>query len=425
MNAPESSTVEYPSLRPAPNIGLGATLIGAEEEANVLEVVRSGKLFRYIYDAEPADQGKMTGTLERELAALHGTRFALALTSGTAALHVSLMALGVGPGDEVIVPAWSWISCYTTVALLGAKPILAEIDESFCLDPEEIDRLVTPKTKVVLVVHYQGVVAAMDPILEKARTHGLSVLEDAAESPGAIYNGNRVCSMGDIGILSFQFNKCITAGEGGAVLTNDPELYERAVRAHDLGLFRPYHSTWTKATMAGFPATQYRMNELTAAVGLAQVRKLEGLRATCRELSEKIIPKIKDLQGIKLRQIPANENDCGYEIYFQVKTPELAVKLAKKLQAHNVNCRKMTRTYPHYAADYCTQRTSHAESANVFRDESIWPAEGYRVEDFPKTNDIIDRFVVIPLGPKYSLEDAEYVGDCILAAYSELADQLN
>src|SRR5205809_6009967 len=159
-------------LRPRPRLGLGSALVGKEEEQLVLQVLHSRDLFRY-YGHDPNSPPQMTATLEKEFRAKAGTKYALAVTSGTAALEVALAALGVGPGDEVIVPAWSWISCFTAIMRVGATPVLAEIDETFCLAPGEITRLKTPRTKAVLLVHYQGVAAELDKIVPECRAAGV------------------------------------------------------------------------------------------------------------------------------------------------------------------------------------------------------------------------------------------------------------
>jgi len=224
-----------------PPLGLGVHLVGDEEKALVLQVLESKQLFRYNYRLPVEKQGPMAAALEREARETIGVKYALAVTSGTAALEVALGAMGVGPGDEVIIPVWSWISCFTAVVRLGALPVLAEIDDTFCLAPGEITRLKTDRTKAVMIVHYQGVAADMDPLLVEAEEAGVMVLEDCAQSPGALHHGKRVGSMGTMGIYSFQINKTVSSGEGGMVLTNDARLYERAVRMHDLGLFRPFH----------------------------------------------------------------------------------------------------------------------------------------------------------------------------------------
>src|SRR5687768_18209920 len=169
--APSKSQLK---LRPRPQLGLGAALIGKEEEDLVLQVLRNQEPFRY-YGHDPAKPPMMAANLEKEFAEKYGFKYALAVTSGTAALECALAALGVGLGDEVIVPAWSWISCFTAVVRVGAMPVLAEIDETFCLAPGEITRLATPRTKAVLLVHYQGVAADLEQIKNECHSDRKSV----------------------------------------------------------------------------------------------------------------------------------------------------------------------------------------------------------------------------------------------------------
>src|SRR5438552_3764136 len=162
-----SSDAQTFQLRPRPRLGLGSASVGKEEEELVLQVLRTGDLFRY-YGHDPKKPPMMAATLEKEFREKIDVKYALAVTSGTAALEVALGALGIGPGDEVILPAWSWISCFTAIVRVGAMPVLAEIDDTFCLAAGEITRLANDRTKAVLLVHYQGVAADMDKILAEA-----------------------------------------------------------------------------------------------------------------------------------------------------------------------------------------------------------------------------------------------------------------
>ncbi len=406
--------------RPRPQMGLGITMIGAEEEALVLEVLRSKRLFRYDYKTPPEKQGAMSATLEREIREKMGVKYALGVTSGTAALEVALAAMGVGPGDEVIVPAWSWISCFTAIVRLGALPVLAEIDETFCLAKGEIRRLCNAHTKAVLLVHYQGVSADMDDLLEEAREAGIFLLEDCAQSIGAVYKGRHVGSMGDIGIYSFQTQKSITSGEGGMVVTNNPQFYERAIRFHDLGQVRNHHLQFMTPEEDAFCGAQYRMHELTGAVALAQFRKLEGLRTHCRRLSRLVLERIENLPGLEFRRIPDPTGDSGFEIYFCLESEALAKKFTSRLHERNINCTKMTGTYCQYDRDYCKNRKTYHSPSSPFAKFEEWPAKGYRPEDFPKTEALVHRFIAIPFGALYTEEDAEYIADTICEVHKEM-----
>jgi dTDP-4-amino-4,6-dideoxygalactose transaminase len=313
-----ANTMNAPA-RVVPKPCLGWSLIGQEEEQLVLEVLRKQALFRY-YGPDPSSPPSMVATLEREFAALVGVPHALGVTSGTAALQVALGALGVGPGDEVIVPAWSWISCFTSVVRVGARPVLAEIDQSLMLAAGEITRLRTPRTKAVIVVHFQGAAADLETLVAEARRCGVAVLEDCAESPGARYRGQRVGSFGQIGIFSFQQQKTITSGEGGLVVTSVPRLYERAVRMHDLGQFRPFHAQAAAAVEPAFCGDQFRMAELTGAVALAQLRRVDQIRAHCQQMSRRLRSHFAGLRDLSLRLIPDADGESGIETYFWVPT---------------------------------------------------------------------------------------------------------
>lgn len=401
--------------------GLGANWIGREEEALVLGVVRRREPNRYCSAGRNTkNPPPMAATLEREFAQMVGVPYALAVTSGSAALEVALGALGIGPGDEVILTAWSWIACFTSIVRMGALPVLAEIDESFNLAPGEITRLANERTKAVSVVHFQGSPANMEPLLMEARAANIKVIEDCAQSCGASYRGRRVGSWGDIGTFSFQYQKTITSGEGGMVAMRDPELYERAVRMHDLGLVRPHHAAVVAPHGPMFSGGQFRISELQAAMALAQLRKLDTIRAHCRALRDRILSQIADLKQLELRKVADAEGESGFEIYLNLPSAELADEFRVRLDALNVNCQKMTGTYCHYAREYCEKGLAYTPAASPFSGFETWPAPGYRAEDFPRTENLIHRFVALPLGTLYTPEDADYIADCVRRVYSEL-----
>lgn len=405
-----------------PERGLGRLLVGAEEKELVNEVFDSQQLFRF-GDFGAGKSGSMVERLEKEATEVFGVRHALGVTSGTAALETALGALGIGPGDEVIVPAWSWTSCFTSIVRMGARPVLAEIDQTLCLAPQEIDRLHSPRTKAVLVVHFQGVAADMDPILALAKSKSLAVLEDCAESPGALYKGRRVGSLGDIGIYSFQNQKTITSGEGGLVVTNNERLFERAVRMHDLGQMRPYFKKFITPIERHFCGSQFRLNELTAAVALAQLRKLDSIRNHCRAITKRLTEKAGPLP-LEKRRIPDPTGDSGFENYFFAPTTEVARQLHAILAEHNVTTAPLTGTYAHYHREYCQQGLTHHPLASPFEQSAPLPAKGYRAEDFPQTEALVWRMLPIPIGVKYTLEDADYIAAVLKAACQKLLPSL-
>jgi len=417
-----TSSAPILKLRPRPRLGLGSTLVGKEEEQLVLQVLHSRDLFRY-YGHDPQSPPQMTATLEKEFREKVGMKYALAVTSGTAALEVALAALGIGPGDEVIVPAWSWISCFTAIVRVGALPVLAEIDDTFCIAPGEITRVKTANTKAVIVVHYQGVAADLDPLLREAADAGIKLLEDCAESLGVTYHNKPVGSMGEISIFSFQHNKFATSGEGGMVVTNDPALYERAVRMHDIGQMRPYHQAIQTAQVPAFSGSQFRMSELTAAVALGQFRRIDRIKQHCRKIQQRIVDGIAGLPGITLRRIPDPTGDTGFEIYLSLPNVDLANEFRKRLDTLNINCNKTTGTYCHYAREYCQTGHAHHPKASPFAKFKTWPARGYRKEDFPRTESLIHGFIALPIGALYVDQDADYIAQCVRHVHGELGIQ--
>ena len=214
---------------------LGASLIGEEELKELGDVVAQKSPFRFYGEGNPCKVREF----EKNVNSYFGVKYSLAVSSGSAALICATAALGIGPGDEVIMPAFSWYSDFYSIALTGALPVFADIDESLNLDPDDFERKITNKTKAVIVIHYQGGPANMDKILSIAGKHSIKVIEDCAQAFGGQYKGKFLGTMGDIAIASFQNNKMITCGEGGILYTNNEEYFVRAVRYHDLGFVRP------------------------------------------------------------------------------------------------------------------------------------------------------------------------------------------
>jgi 8-amino-3,8-dideoxy-alpha-D-manno-octulosonate transaminase len=343
--------------------------------------------------------------LEKELADRMQTRFALAVTSGTAALSTAIAALEVGPGDEVILPAWTWHSCYSAVVLAGALPIFAEIDESLTLDPGDVEKKITPQTKVIMAVHTLGNPCDMDRILAIARKHRIPVLEDCAQSVGAGYKGRPVGSLGDIGIYSMQINKTITSGEGGALVTNDPLLFERAARSHDLGLLRSLHEQRVgKARLDTFAALQFRMSEFTAAVLLAQLGKLDRIVAALRGNAARVYAGLRDLSGLQWRRRADPDGELGIGVFLSFRTKQERDSFTAGMKAENVPAQPPSGSVLLPMQPYIEQkRTVHPAwpSFQSARGKSI----RYGAECCPRSLDILNRCAGVPLDPKYTEQD--------------------
>ena len=302
------------------------------EKREILEVLESRKPFRWWKGGSKALE------FERAYAAHIGVKHAIGVTSGTTALAAALAALEIGPGDEVILPAWTWYADYDTVVLAGALPVFAEVDSSLNIDPTDIEARITPRTKAIIAVSLQGCPADMDPILAIARKHKLRVLEDFSQCVGGTYRGKYLGSIGDIGISSFQQSKTITAGEGGAIVTDDPVLFERAVRAHDVGALRsPYKESLGGGQIPGFAASNYRMNEFTGAILKAQEQDLETICAAVRGNARKVRQGIADLPGLKMRKTPDLEGDLGVTIFLDHGTRQRRDRFLWALRAEGIS----------------------------------------------------------------------------------------
>ncbi len=396
----------------------GPLFYDEKEREQINEVLETRRPFRW---HGPGGQPPMkVATFEKEFAAHMQTRFALAVTSGTAALQCAVAALGIGPGDEVILPAWTWHSCYTAVVLAGALPVFAEIDESFNIDPNDIERRITPQTKLVMAVHLQGNPAALDPILAIARKHKIRVLEDCAQSVGGHYKGRPLGSYGDISIYSLQVNKTISAGEGGAVVTNDPLLFERAVRFHDVGTFRPLHEQWAgSAHDEPFAGTNFRLNEFSGGVLLAQLRKLDLIVNSVRANAKRVYEGVQDLPGIRFRKRYDPDGEIGVGVFVEFPTKAQRDRFLKLLSAENIPAAAPGGSVILPTVKYIeTKRTHHPAwpSFNSPRGRSIQ----YGAAACPRTIDILSRFGGVLLDPKYTKQDCDDIVAAIRKVYPKV-----
>jgi 8-amino-3,8-dideoxy-alpha-D-manno-octulosonate transaminase len=378
-----------------------------KEQTQLDDVLRGRKPFRF---ANPPDKSKVA-IFENEYAARMQTKYALAVTSGTAALHCAMAALEVGPGDEVILPAWTWYSCYATVIQAGALPVFAEIDESFNIDPTDIEHRITPQTKVIMAVHLLGNPADMDPIVAIARNHGIKLLEDCSQSVGASYNGRPLGSMGDIGIYSLQQTKTITAGEGGVVVTSDPYLFERAVRFHDVTVRRDF-----PAKLHYMPGLNYRMNEFSGGVLLAQLRKLDTIIGDVRRNARRVYSGIRDVPAVRLRRLPDPEGELGTGVFLGFPSSADRQRYTDAMKAEGVPVSSPAGSVVLPVVPEIEQKVTvfpRWPSFATERGKSI----RYGRECCPRTIDILSRFAGVMMGPKYTQRDTGDAATAVRKVY--------
>ncbi len=281
--------------------GPGFYVIGEEEKKALLEVVEAGYMFRYGDRSDPKFLAKVW-QFEQEAAKYLEIPYTVAVNSGTSALWVALGTLGIGPGDEVIVPGYTFIASITSIVFARAIPVLAEIDETLTLDPADVEERITSRTRAVMLVHMLGNPGRIDEIKEITAKHNLFLIEDCAQAFGATYRGKHVGSYGDMGIYSFNIFKTITAGDGGLIATHDEQRYRRAFAIHDQG-----HLPLRQGVERGSRTVMgldFRMTELSAAVLLAQLEKAEGMKVRLRNLKKRFRDGIQDIEGLEFREIP-------------------------------------------------------------------------------------------------------------------------
>jgi 8-amino-3,8-dideoxy-alpha-D-manno-octulosonate transaminase len=314
--------------------GPGAYWYGKEEIDAVMEVIKAGYLFRYGSETDPKFLHKVAN-LEKEFAKYCGTKYALATSSGTASLVSSIMASGIQPGDEVIAPAYTFVASYSALIFAGAVPVLAEIDDSLTLDPKDIEKRITPKTKAIMPVHMLGNPSKMDEIMAIAKKHKLLVIEDACQAAGASYKGKKIGTIGDIGAFSLNIFKTINTGDGGLVVTNNEDLYTKAFGVHDQG-HRPSR-LGVEVGARSILGLNFRVNELTAAVALAQLAKLDKIVKTLREKKAKLKKLISGAQGFKFRTLNDPNGDCATLCTVIFDTKEEAARISKALGSKTVD----------------------------------------------------------------------------------------
>jgi 8-amino-3,8-dideoxy-alpha-D-manno-octulosonate transaminase len=312
----------------------GFELIGEEERREVLQVLESGVLMRYGFDAARNGQWK-SRDLEQALATRFGTRHAHVCSSGTAALSTALAACGVGAGDEVILPPFTFVADLEMVLLAGAVPVFADIDETLCLDPRAVTAAITPKTKAVLVVHMCGAMARIDALAELCRAHRLLLIEDVAQAAGASFRGKSLGAFGKIGCFSFDYVKTITCGEGGAIITDDAQVYNLAQAFTDHG----HDHLGADRGADGHPhiGTNYRLSELNAAVGVAQLAKLDRILETQRAHKTLLKEGLAGIRRVQFRELLDPSGDSATFLSFMLPTEDEARQAAKSLGATGVD----------------------------------------------------------------------------------------
>ncbi len=312
----------------------GYELFGEEERKEVNDVLETGILMRYGFDGPRKGIWK-SKELEQAITEVFGCKYAQLTSSGTSALTTAMAALGIGVGDEVIMPCFTFVASFEAVLSVGAIPVLVDIDETLTVDPQAVRAAITPKTKCIMPVHMCGSMADLDAIKKICDEHTLILLEDACQSIGASYKGRSLGTIGDAGTFSFDFVKTITCAEGGVVMTNKEDVYLKSDGYTDHGHDHKGGAD-RGADQHPFIGYNYRISELHAAVGLAQIRKLDTLLGLQKKNNKALRAYLEQIPEISFRVIPEGGDDsCSFISWF-LPTEEITKAVVAELKAQNI-----------------------------------------------------------------------------------------
>jgi dTDP-4-amino-4,6-dideoxygalactose transaminase len=363
-------------------------LFDARVIGSALRVIARGELARY----HSSDVSEVN-IFEQELAQFLGVRHTLGVNSGTSALICALVGCGIGPGDEVIVPAYTWVSTAAAPLAVGAVPVLAEINQTLTIDPDDIRRKISPHTKAIIVVHILNLPCDMDAILAIAREHNLLVIEDACQAVGVLYRGKRCGTIGDVGAFSFNVLKNIQAGEGGAVLTNSQRTYTRALMYHDVGSYiREGRGDTSEPVFIG---QNYRMTNLAAGILRPQLKGLDKKLKRRRDRRLYWIDKLTARFGDRIKVSPHNDPDSAVAVTVYFDDPEEAARFGTQK-----GIARLIDTNRHVYTNWASIRSG--VSTHPRMDPYSWAPRDVRIREdsCPSTLEILKRTCEVKLFPE-------------------------
>jgi dTDP-4-amino-4,6-dideoxygalactose transaminase len=370
----------------------GGMELSEEEVEAAAHVIRSHNVFRY-YGV--GDGPHEVLDFEREFAAYMGAKHALCVNAGSSALICGLIGAGVGPGDEVVVPAYTWNATPNAVIAAGGVPVLAEVDDSLTLDAEDVERRLTPKTKAIIPVHMRGAPAEMGALTALAAAHGLALIEDVCQAAGASYRGVRLGTFGDAGAFSLQFNKIITTGEGGVMITDRDDLYELAIDVHDCA-----GSVRRGAGLPRFAGWNFRASEIQGAIARVQLTRLDGLLERMRAQQAQLAERVSGLPGVTLRRPNDDEGDAGICLVAFAQRPDLATEAVEALRAEGVEA---MRIYDPEVVDLHVYPYWQPVLDAIAR-------AGRPQPDCPRTLALLERSIHVDLSPVNDEQDLDEIG---------------
>lgn len=385
----------------------GYELFGAEERKEVNDVLETGILMRYGFDGPRKGVWKAK-ELEQEICKYFGSKNAQLVSSGTAALSTAMAALGIGAGDEVIIPTFTFVASFEAIVGVGAIPVLVDIDDTLTLDPEAVAKAITNKTKAIMPVHMCGSMAQLDELKSLCDKHNLLLIEDACQAIGGKYKGEYLGTIGKIGTFSFDFVKIMTCGEGGVVLTNDAQLAEKCDQYSDHG--HDHYGKDRGADLHPYLGYNYRISELHAAVGLAQIRKMDYFLELQKRNHRVIYECLKNITGLSFRRIPDADGDTGSFLSFFLPNAEQAKQAASALAEAGIGGNPYWYDNNwHYIRKW--EHLKNAAFLNRISDEQKQAMMHYANQSFPSSDAIMSRCISSAISLAWTEEQAQERGE--------------
>ena len=393
----------------------GFEIFGEEERKSVTDVLDTGVLFRYGF--EGARKGHFKALeFEKKLCEVTGAGYSHLCSSGTAALSTAMAACGIGAGDEVIVPPFTFVATFEAVMNAGAVPVFGEIDETLCLDPDRLKDVITPRTKAVVPVHMCGSMARITEIKAVCDTNGLLLLEDACQSLGATFQGKAVGTFGLAGCFSFDAVKTVTCGEGGGIITNEKEVYLKADQYADHG---HDHLGGADRGADDHPiiGTNFRISELNAAVGLAQLNKLDRILEIQRKSKYALKNAMADIPEVTFRYIPDASGDSATFLSFFLPTEDRTRQVAEKLAENNVGCAYWYDNNWHYLKKW--HHLKQMKRSAKLPVELCDALPDYNKVDLPESDNIMKRTLSMQIMLSWTQKDIEDRIESIMKSFKE------
>ena len=394
----------------------GFELFGAEERKELNDVLENGVLMRYGFDGMRNGHWKAK-ELEQELQKRFDVKHAQLTSSGTTALNVALAVMGIGAGDEVIMPCFTFVASFESILASGATPVLVEIDDTLTLDPEAVEAAITSKTKAVMPVHMCGSMAELDALQSICKKHDLFLLEDACQAFGGSYKGKMLGTIGDAGTFSFDFVKTITCGEGGVVLTNNSEYARLADQYSDHG--HDHMGSDRGAETHPYLGYNFRISELHAAVGLGQIKKMDDFISIQRRNHAILKDALSAIPEVTFRRIPDPEGDsCGFLNFF-MPTAELSNKVVEAFAKFGIDA------YWNYFNNnwhYIRKWDHFKEMKSLFplSDQIKKGMERLKEQSFPQSDDLISRNISCLIKLSWTEEEVKERGAKMAAAINSI-----